>query len=225
MPDQFVMVPVAVPIAELTIIYTFGLRKGIQDERVDRVKHANDVTPRNANAFDRTQMQFIQTRAYERKCKCKRKLARERKRARVKRKILRAREEGRRDTLKDVIPNPGRVKSQAEAAASPSAKGTDLGHQAEIKERGWAIPVSSASCPFVASLGKTARPIYRPEEAVEAKGEKAYLAVDIGYLSVEDGEDEVERPLSPAFKEIGDHFGGLDLAMIPTMSSNELCYY
>ncbi len=35
-------------------------------------------------------MQFIQTRAYERKRKCKRKLARERKRARVKRKILRA---------------------------------------------------------------------------------------------------------------------------------------
>ncbi len=35
-------------------------------------------------------MQFIQTRVYERKRKCKRKLARERKRARVKRKILRA---------------------------------------------------------------------------------------------------------------------------------------
>ncbi len=27
----------------------------------------------------------------------------------------------------------------------------------------------------------------------------------------------MERPLSPAFKEIGDHFSGLDLAMIPTM--------
>ncbi len=39
-------------------------------------------------------MQFIQTRAYERKRKCKRKLARERKRARVKRKILRARPGG-----------------------------------------------------------------------------------------------------------------------------------
>ncbi len=36
-------------------------------------------------------MQFIQTRAYERKRKCKRKLARECKRARVKRKILCAR--------------------------------------------------------------------------------------------------------------------------------------
>ncbi len=53
-------------------------------ERVDHVTHANDVTLE-------TQMQFIQTRAYERKCKCKRKLARERKRARGKRKILRAR--------------------------------------------------------------------------------------------------------------------------------------
>ncbi|PBK81039.1 hypothetical protein ARMGADRAFT_1039627 [Armillaria gallica] len=51
--------------------------------------------------------------------------------------------------------------------------------------------------------------------AIEAKGEKAYFAIDIGYLSVEDGEDEVERLLSLVFKEIGEHFSGFNLAMIP----------
>ncbi|KAK0191843.1 beta-lactamase superfamily domain-containing protein [Armillaria mellea] len=42
-----------------------------------------------------------------------------------------------------------------------------------------------------------------------------YFAGDTGYRSVKDGEDEAERPACPAFKEIGEHFGGFNLAMIP----------
>ncbi|KAK0183691.1 Metallo-hydrolase/oxidoreductase [Armillaria mellea] len=43
---------------------------------------------------------------------------------------------------------------------------------------------------------------------------KVYFAGDTGYRSVKDGEDEAERPACPAFKEIGEHFGSFDLAMI-----------
>ncbi|KAK0191851.1 Metallo-hydrolase/oxidoreductase [Armillaria mellea] len=51
--------------------------------------------------------------------------------------------------------------------------------------------------------------------AVEGEGKKVYFAGDTGYRSVKDGEDEAERPICPAFKEIGEQFGGFDLAMIP----------
>ncbi len=51
--------------------------------------------------------------------------------------------------------------------------------------------------------------------AVEGEGKKVYFAGDTGYRSVKDGEDEAERPVCPAFKEIGERFGGFDLAMIP----------
>ncbi|KAK0477771.1 Metallo-hydrolase/oxidoreductase [Armillaria novae-zelandiae] len=46
--------------------------------------------------------------------------------------------------------------------------------------------------------------------AVEGEGKKVYFAGDTGYRSVKDGEDEDERPVCPAFKEIGDKFGGFD---------------
>ncbi|KAK0452177.1 N-acyl-phosphatidylethanolamine-hydrolyzing phospholipase D [Desarmillaria tabescens] len=46
-------------------------------------------------------------------------------------------------------------------------------------------------------------------------GKKVYFAGDTGYRSVKDGEAEEERPTCPVFKEIGERFGGFDLAMIP----------
>ncbi|KAK0430453.1 Metallo-hydrolase/oxidoreductase [Armillaria borealis] len=51
--------------------------------------------------------------------------------------------------------------------------------------------------------------------AVEGEGKTVYFAGDTGYGSIKDGEDEAERPVCPAFKEIVEHFGGFDLAMIP----------
>ncbi|KAK0492501.1 Metallo-hydrolase/oxidoreductase [Armillaria luteobubalina] len=54
-----------------------------------------------------------------------------------------------------------------------------------------------------------------PSWAVEGEGKKVYFAGDTGYGSVKDGEDEAERPVCPAFKEIRERFGGFDLAMIP----------
>ncbi|KDQ61052.1 hypothetical protein JAAARDRAFT_124098 [Jaapia argillacea MUCL 33604] len=56
------------------------------------------------------------------------------------------------------------------------------------------------------------------EEVVEGQdksGAKAYFAGDTGYRAVLDGQDEDKVPTCPAFKEIGERFGGFDLAMIP----------
>jgi N-acyl-phosphatidylethanolamine-hydrolysing phospholipase D len=44
---------------------------------------------------------------------------------------------------------------------------------------------------------------------------KGYFAGDTGYRTVKEGEDENQVPTCPAFKEIGDVFGGFDFAMIP----------
>jgi N-acyl-phosphatidylethanolamine-hydrolysing phospholipase D len=44
---------------------------------------------------------------------------------------------------------------------------------------------------------------------------KVCFAGDTGYRAVRDGEDENAVPVCPAFKEIGDVFGGFDFAMIP----------
>ena len=44
---------------------------------------------------------------------------------------------------------------------------------------------------------------------------KVYFAGDTGYRSVRDDEDEAKVPTCPAFKEIGEVFGGFDFAMIP----------
>ncbi|KAF8622424.1 hypothetical protein AX15_007029, partial [Amanita polypyramis BW_CC] len=46
-------------------------------------------------------------------------------------------------------------------------------------------------------------------------GVKVYFAGDTGYRSVPDGSDEDKVPKCPAFKDIGDVFGGFDFAMIP----------
>ncbi|PBK88129.1 Metallo-hydrolase/oxidoreductase [Armillaria gallica] len=56
--------------------------------------------------------------------------------------------------------------------------------------------------------------------AVEGEGKKVYFTGDTGYRSVKDGENEAERPVCPAFKEIGERFGGFDLAMIPIGAYN-----
>ena len=42
-----------------------------------------------------------------------------------------------------------------------------------------------------------------------------YFAGDTGYRTVLGGEDEDAVPRCPAFKEIGEKFGGVDLALLP----------
>ncbi|TDL20164.1 N-acyl-phosphatidylethanolamine-hydrolyzing phospholipase D [Rickenella mellea] len=49
----------------------------------------------------------------------------------------------------------------------------------------------------------------------ERVGAKVYFAGDTGYRAVLDGQDVNEVPKCPAFKQIGDRFGGFDFAMIP----------
>jgi hypothetical protein len=44
---------------------------------------------------------------------------------------------------------------------------------------------------------------------------KVFFAGDTGYRAVNDGEDEDKVPVCPAFKQIGDRFGGFDCALIP----------
>ena len=46
-------------------------------------------------------------------------------------------------------------------------------------------------------------------------GLKVFFAGDTGYRAVRDGQDENTVPVCPAFKEIGERFGGFDFAMIP----------
>jgi len=47
------------------------------------------------------------------------------------------------------------------------------------------------------------------------QGVKVFFGGDTDYRAVKDDEDEDKVPVCPAFKDIGDHFGGFDLAMIP----------
>lgn len=53
--------------------------------------------------------------------------------------------------------------------------------------------------------------------ALEGEGpdQKVYFAGDTAYRSVHKGEDEEKVPVCPAFKEIGEQFGGFDLALLP----------
>jgi N-acyl-phosphatidylethanolamine-hydrolysing phospholipase D len=44
---------------------------------------------------------------------------------------------------------------------------------------------------------------------------KVYFAGDTGYRTVRDGEDEEKVPVCPAFAEVGERFGGFDLALLP----------
>jgi len=44
---------------------------------------------------------------------------------------------------------------------------------------------------------------------------KLYCAGDTGYRTVHDGEDEDKVPVCPAFAEIGERFGGVDVALLP----------
>lgn len=46
-------------------------------------------------------------------------------------------------------------------------------------------------------------------------GRKAYFAGDTGYRAVLEGQDESKLPTCPAFKEIGERFGGFDVALLP----------
>jgi N-acyl-phosphatidylethanolamine-hydrolysing phospholipase D len=48
-----------------------------------------------------------------------------------------------------------------------------------------------------------------------ASGQKVYFGGDTGYRTVLDGEDEETVPRCPAFREIGEKFGGFDLALLP----------
>jgi L-ascorbate metabolism protein UlaG (beta-lactamase superfamily) len=44
---------------------------------------------------------------------------------------------------------------------------------------------------------------------------KVYFAGDTGYRTVRDGEDEDKVPVCPAFAEVGECFGGVDVALLP----------
>ncbi|KZT54641.1 Metallo-hydrolase/oxidoreductase [Calocera cornea HHB12733] len=55
-------------------------------------------------------------------------------------------------------------------------------------------------------------PSPHPEEPAPVK---VWFAGDTGYRAVPDGMDETQMPVCPVFKQIGDHFGGFDLALIP----------
>jgi L-ascorbate metabolism protein UlaG (beta-lactamase superfamily) len=44
---------------------------------------------------------------------------------------------------------------------------------------------------------------------------KLYFAGDTGYSTVRDGEDEDKAPVCPAFAEVGERFGGVDVALLP----------
>jgi N-acyl-phosphatidylethanolamine-hydrolysing phospholipase D len=44
---------------------------------------------------------------------------------------------------------------------------------------------------------------------------KLYFAGDTGYRTVHDGEDEDKVPVCPAFAEVGERFGGVDVALLP----------
>ncbi len=97
-------------------------------ERVDHVTHANDVTLE-------TQMQFIQTRANERKCKCKRKLARERKRAR-----------GTRKTQNSTCPLPSISQNIYHTSAVHSDLSTELPHPLHLISH--SVPLRNSSHRF-----------------------------------------------------------------------------
>ncbi|KAI0300367.1 N-acyl-phosphatidylethanolamine-hydrolyzing phospholipase D [Russula brevipes] len=44
---------------------------------------------------------------------------------------------------------------------------------------------------------------------------KVYFAGDTGYRTVRDGENEDKVPVCPAFAEVGERFGGIDVALLP----------
>jgi N-acyl-phosphatidylethanolamine-hydrolysing phospholipase D len=52
------------------------------------------------------------------------------------------------------------------------------------------------------------------------KGYKVWFGGDTGYRHVKPGQDENQVPVCPAFKEIGEKFGGFDLALIPIGAYN-----
>jgi N-acyl-phosphatidylethanolamine-hydrolysing phospholipase D len=46
-------------------------------------------------------------------------------------------------------------------------------------------------------------------------GHKVFFAGDTGYRSVVAGQSEDDVPVCPAFREIGERFGSIDLALLP----------
>ena len=49
-----------------------------------------------------------------------------------------------------------------------------------------------------------------------------YFAGDTAYRTVRDGEDEDKVPVCPAFAEVGERFGGFDMALLPIGSVSRL---
>ena len=66
-----------------------------------------------------------------------------------------------------------------------------------------------------ATANNQAEAIEPEEDFPRGETVKVYFAGDTGYRAVKGGEDEDKFPHCPAFKEIGDVFGGFDFAMIP----------
>ncbi|TFK62613.1 hypothetical protein BDN72DRAFT_903076 [Pluteus cervinus] len=61
------------------------------------------------------------------------------------------------------------------------------------------------------SISSAHQPSISREEFVR----QVYIAGDTRYRAIQDGQNEDELPICPAFKKIGETFGGIDLAMIP----------
>lgn len=54
-----------------------------------------------------------------------------------------------------------------------------------------------------------------PEPEKDTVGKSVYFAGDTGYRTVRNGEDEDKVPVCPAFAEVGERFGGVDVALLP----------
>lgn len=57
--------------------------------------------------------------------------------------------------------------------------------------------------------------VYTPSTTQERPSVKVFFGGDTAYRTVLDGQDEDAVPVCPAFKEVGEIFGGFDFAMIP----------
>ena len=62
--------------------------------------------------------------------------------------------------------------------------------------------------------GFTVTSVEKPKNPSE-KNFKVYFTGDTGYRFVPDGAKEEDQEVCPVFKEIGDKFGGFDLAFLP----------
>jgi N-acyl-phosphatidylethanolamine-hydrolysing phospholipase D len=105
-------------------------------------------------------------------------------------------------------------------AASDSDSGSNSGSSAEGKDiKAVETKVEITCTPAQHTANRSVHDRWRSlwaSWAVTAQtGEKVYFGGDTAYRTVRDGEDEEMVPTCPAFREIGEKFGGFDLALLP----------